>query len=109
MITKRLFEVALNINEPWYVKDIKFDSEAKRLDIHLDFKKGAEFYYESEEDKVKGKFKAYDTEEKQWRHLNFFEHECYLHARVPRVKIKDKKIRLIKPPWSGVSNGFTML
>lgn len=109
MITKRLFEVALNINEPWYVKDIKFDSEAKRLDIHLDFKKGAEFYYESEEDKVKGKFKAYDTEEKQWRHLNFFEHECYLHARVPRVKIKDKKIRLIKPPWSGVSNGFIML
>jgi transposase len=25
--------------------------------------------------------KAYDTQEKSWRHLNFFQHEAYLSAR----------------------------
>ena len=109
MLTKRLFELALNIQEPWYIKDIQFDFKQKRLDIHIDFHKGSVFHYESKEDNIKGDFKAYDTQIKQWRHLNFFEHECYLHARVPRVKTGEKSIRLINPPWSGLSNGFTML
>ena len=43
------------------------------------------------------------------RHLNFFEHECYLHARVPRVKLPNGKAKLISTPWEGLSNGFTLL
>lgn len=109
MLTKHLFETALNIQEPWFIKDIQFDSERKRLDIYIDFKKGSIFHYKSQEDNINGDFKAYDTQEKEWRHLNFFEHECYLHARVPRVKISETKVRLINPSWSGIGNGFTML
>ncbi|NPV00917.1 MAG: ISL3 family transposase [Brevinematales bacterium] len=52
--------------------------------------------------------KAYDTVDKTWRHLNFFEHECYLHARVPRIKYDDG-IKQVKMPWEGMSNGFTLL
>jgi len=109
MLTKQLFELALNIQDPWFIRDIQFDSANKRLDIHIDFHKGSVFHYESEKDNINGEFKAYDTQEKQWRHLNFFEHECYLNARVPRVKINKSNIRLIDPPWSGLSKGFTML
>jgi hypothetical protein len=36
-----------------------------------------------------------DTVQKTWQHLNFFEHECHLHARVPRIKRDDGKVRLI--------------
>jgi len=109
MFTQQLFELALHIQDPWYIKDIQFDTESKRLDIYMDFSKGAVFHYESIQESIIGDFKAYDTEDKQWRHLNFFEHECYLHARVPRVKINETFTRLIDPPWSGLSNGFTML
>ena len=109
MLANNLFELALHIQEPWYIKEIKFDVENKRLDIHIDFRKGSKFHYESPEDNINGDFKAYDTQDKQWRHLNFFEHECCLHARVPRIKIGEKSIRLIEVPWSGLSNGFTML
>jgi len=109
MGTKHLFETALHIQEPWFIKDIQFDSERKRLDIYIDFKKGSIFHYKSQEDNINGEFKACDTQEKQWRHLNFFDHECYLHARVPRVKISETKVRLINPSWSGLGNGFTML
>ena len=109
MLTQQLFELALNIKEPWYIKDIQFSAENKRLDIHIDFRKGAIFHYESAEENIQGDFKVYDTVDKQWRHLNFFEHECYLHARVPRVDITEAVKRLIDPPWSGLGNGFTLL
>jgi len=109
MFTQQLFELALNIQDPWYIKDMQFSAENKRLDIHIDFHKGTVFHYESSQENIKGDFKAYDTVDKQWRHLNFFEHECYLHARVPRLNITDSVKRLINPPWSGLNNGFTML
>ena len=105
---QELFEMALNVTDPWYIKDLEFDSEAKRLDIYIDFKKGSTFTYREEEKEMAG-LKAYDTKEKRWRHLNFFEHECYLHARVPRVKLPDGKVKLITTPWEGLSSGFTLL
>lgn len=109
MLTQQLFELALNIQDPWYIKDIQFSAENKRLDIHIDFHKGAVFHYESADENIKGDFKVYDTVDKQWRHLNFFEHECYLHARVPRLDITETIKRQVNPPWSGLGNGFTLL
>lgn len=77
--------------------------------IFIDFKKGSKFYYEHSEDKIKGTFPAYDTVQKTWQHLNFFEHECHISARVPRIKTDCNKIRLIKTPWEGLNSGFTLL
>ncbi|MBX9597440.1 MAG: hypothetical protein K2X04_02550 [Burkholderiales bacterium] len=45
----------------------------------LDFVKGSTFGISG----IDGEYKAYDTVEKSWRHLNFLEHECYLTARTP--------------------------
>ncbi len=109
MFTQQLFELALNIQDPWFIKDIQFSAENKRLDIHIDFRKGSVFHYESTDENIKGDYKVYDTVDKQWRHLNFFEHECYLHARVPRLDITDTIKRQVNPPWSGLGNGFTLL
>jgi len=102
--------LALNVTDPWFVSDLKFDVDAKRLDVYIDFKKGSVFEYIDTDSKQEFKdLKAYDTKDKIWRHLNFFEHECYLHARVPRVKLPDDKVKLIQTPWEGLSNGFTLL
>jgi len=132
-MTQELFQLALNITDPWFVSDLKFNAESKRLDVYIDFKKGSTFSYEYidyktgikkeiiEDKEIETKtqieisretfnnLKAYDTKDKTWRHLNFFEHECYLHARVPRVKLPNGKTKLIKTPWEGLSNGFTLL
>ena len=99
----KLFELALQIEAPFFVKEIHFDKYKKRLDIDIDFKSGSTFNYNNET------CKAYDTKEKQWRHLNFFEHECYLNVRVPRVKLNDGSVKLISTPWAGQNSGFTML
>ena len=107
MDTRVIFGKALGIVSPWYVAEINFDEACKRLDIKIDFIKGSTFLFE--QDGVVGEYKAYDTLEKEWRHLNFFEHECYLKARVPRIKTPDNKIHLVLPEWSGLQNGFTLL
>ena len=54
-------------------------------------------------------YSVYDTKMKKYRHMNFFEHECHLHVRVPRIKRDDGKVRLILPPWAGQLNDFSPL
>ncbi len=76
-----VFEQALNIHEPWFIKTINFDKSKKRLDISIDFKKGTTFEYITDDGEVL-QGSVHDTKEKTWRHLNFFEHECYLIASV---------------------------
>ena len=109
-MTKELFQMALNVTDPWFIEDLKFDAKSKRLDIYIDFKKGSTFsFFDKEEEKELVGLKAYDAQSKTWKHLNFFEHECYLHARVPRVKLPNGKVKRTSTPWEGVSNGFTLL
>jgi hypothetical protein len=98
-MTQELFQLALNITEPWFVTNINFNSEDKKLDIYIDFTRGSTFSYEyietkteikkvtidDEETEIKNEIeisreifndlKAYDTVNKTWRHLNFFEQE----------------------------------
>jgi len=114
MFTKNLFELALSIKDPWFVEKIDFREEEKILHIYINFRKGAKFDYQKTNKENNGSeiiknLKVHDTVKKKWRHLNFFEHECYLHARVPRVKLPDGKVKLVKTPWEGLSNGFTLL
>jgi transposase len=104
-MTLDLFQKALGITEPWIVKSVDFDVEKKRLDIQIDFNRGSVFIDEESGEECK----AYDTVEKSWQHLNFFEHKCYLSGRIPRIKRSDGKVRLVSPPWSGVVLGFTLL
>jgi transposase len=108
MLTKDLFGLALHIRAPWYIDHLTFDEKGKRLDIHLDFTKGATFSY-TEDGRTEENLPVHDTTRKKWRHLNFFEHECYLHARVPRVRLSNGSVRLVKAPWEGLAHGFTLL
>ena len=102
-----IFEAALSINKPWYIKDIEFDPDKKRLDLYVDFKRGSTF--KVNEPGYDESSKVYDTVDKTWRHLNFFQHESYLHCRTPRIKYGMDKIKQIDPPWAGKSPGFTLL
>lgn len=111
--TTELFQKAIGLTEPWHVKRISFNPEGKQLDIYVEFKRGAKFQYEEKDETGKtvtsGAYGAYDTVQKTWRHLNFFEHECYLHCRVPRLDIGEGKTRVCDPPFAGLSLGFTLL
>ena len=101
----KLFEAALGIQAPWSVTSVKFDESAKVLTVDIDFKRGSRFGVEGHE----GLHPVHDTVVKEYRHLNFFQHECKLRVRTPRVKLPDGSVRLHDPEFSGRLSGFTLL
>ena len=109
MTQEELFAAALQVQSPWFISQIQLDLQSTRLDITIDFKVGSSFYYEDKDSGICGDFKAYDTCVKTWRHLNFFQYQCYLHAHMPRVDTGDGKVRMVKAPWEGFASGFTLL
>jgi transposase len=105
MDTKTLFTLALGIQSPWELKALDFDESNKRLDISIDFKRGAKFPCP-----VCGTLcNVYDTEQKSWRHLDFFQHSAYLNARTPRIKCDGHGVKQIQVPWARPGSGFTLL
>ena len=103
-----IFTLALGLQEPWFVEEVTLlnvdDSNKKELHIRINFQKGHEFQFD---DGYKGK--GYDTYERTWRHLDFFQHKCYLNARVPRVELPDGKVRQVSVSWARPGSGFTLL
>lgn len=104
-MTDKLFEAALGVSPPWQVTGADFDLAAKTLTIRVDFIAGSRFALAG----VEGRHPVHDTVAKRYRHLNFFQHECFLEVRVPRVKLPDGSVRQVDPPWAGKLSGFTLL
>ncbi len=103
MNSNQIFEMALGLDRPWFVAKINMIKSVEgiqgQIDIYLDFEKGFKF----------PGGKTHDTVERTWQHLNFFQHKCYLHARVPRVKTTEGKTETVKVPWARSGSGFTLL
>ena len=83
----------------------EFDAQAGRLDIRIDFPRGSRFACPS----CGASCPAYDTSEMTWRHLNFFQHEAHLQARVPRVQCPRCGVKRASVPWARDGSGFTLL
>ena len=105
MEDKELIQIALGINSPWYVKEIKLNTSHKRMDIYLDFTKGSKFHCPV----CNTLNEIHDTKQRTWRHLDFFHYEAYLHARVPRTKCTQHDVKTIDLPWTRPNSGFSLL
>ena len=101
-----IFQLALGLTPPWEVESCEFSPEKQRLDIRLSFPRGSVFVCP---ECGQSGLKAYDTLAKSWRHLNFFQHETWLSAKVPRVKCEHCGVKLVSVPWARPGSGFTLL
>jgi transposase len=101
-----LMQQALGLTPPWTVVRSDFDTEAGRLDVEIDFTPGSRF---ASPTSGAADCPAYDTQRKTWRHLNFFQHQAYLNARVPRVRCETCGIRQVNVAWARPDSGFTLL
>jgi transposase len=101
-----LMQQALGLTPPWTVVRSDFDTAAGRLDVEIDFTPGSRFACPT---CGAADCPAYDSQRKTWRHLNFFQHQAYLNARVPRVRCETCGIRQVNVPWARPDSGFTLL
>lgn len=102
-----LFTAALGLQSPWEVVDVRFSEPDRRIDFEVAFEQGARFSCPSCGAEAQP---AHDTLEREWRHLNFFQFEAYIHARIPRVRCGHcGKTTQIVVPWARPQAGFTQL
>lgn len=105
MEEKDIFASGLGIEKPWKIERVELIGEGskKELHIYLGHTKRTKFKYEGKD------YAVYDHQERSWQHLRFFQHVCYLHAGVPRVKTESGKVKLVEVPWAQPGSAFTLL
>lgn len=107
MDQRDVFAMALGLQgTPWKVVDVRFDPVLKRLDIDLDYPPRSCFPHPDDGQPCS----VYDSEPRSWRHLNFFQFECYLNAPVPRVDGgPGRGVKRVEVPWARPHSGFSLL
>ena len=101
-----LFQLALGLVPPWLVNDVRFDANKKQLDIEIDFARGGRFPCPNCN---AADCPVHDTAMQKWRHLDFFQHQAFLHARTPRITCPTCGVKQIAVPWARAGSGFTLL
>ena len=99
--------LGLGLASPWKLLDQHLDVEASpnELQLSVGTERGTRFQCP----KCAELCSAHDYQQKKWRHLNFFQHHCYITAKVPRIKCAEHGVHLIEIPWARPESGFTLL
>ena len=101
-----LFTSALGLQAPWVVSKVELDTTRRRIDFEVscDAKK-----LPCPACGVNGQG-IHDRVRRDWRHLDFFQFEAWLHADVPRVDCSAcGKTTAVEVPWARPGSGFTLL
>lgn len=106
MEDRELFGLALGLQKPWFIDRVTLDVEGRELSLWIDFERGGEFVCS---DCASIGSKAYDAEERSWRHLDFFQYRTTLTARTPRISCDRCGVRRAAVPWARPGSGFTLL
>lgn len=101
-----MWRTALGIEAPWYVEAVDFDPAEKRMDIAVAFPRGSRFACPT---CGKTERAVHDTQPRTWRHLDFFQHQAFLHAKVPRIDCDTCGVKQIEVTWARPGSNFTLL
>ena len=97
------FSRALGLKEPWRVKDVVMDIEARKVTIEVECVCGTTWGTEEELLSVHG------YEERRWRHLDTMQFETIIQARVPRVRHEDGHTGMVRVPWAEPQSRWTLM
>jgi transposase len=103
-----IFAMALGLpGTPWRVEAVELDALQQQLTIRLGFAPGSRFAH-PQTGQPAG---VYDTSERRWRHLNFFQYACEIVAPLPRVGggTGGARVLTVSVPWARDRSGFTLM
>lgn len=109
MSPEELFGTAIGLQAPWHIDTIEYEQNEVSpwisvLHLHLSYDPGYSFLDESGK-----RCPIYDHVKRKWRHLNFFQHECYIYADIPRITSADGSVTTIDVPWARSGSSFTLM
>jgi len=107
MQAEEIVALGLGLTPPWKVMSQPLDTDHTPTKLHLEIGADRGALYPCPE--CGAACKAYDFKEFTWRHLNFFQHHCYLTARLPRINCPEHGIRRVEAPWAREGSRFTLL
>jgi len=107
MGTPDIFTLGLGLTPPWRVTTQHLDQERHPNELWLEVvaAPGASFPCPT----CGHPAKPHDWKEATWQHLNFFQHHCFIKARVPRVRCPEHGVLRVRVPWARADSGFTVL
>lgn len=107
MTEPNIFALGLGIESPWKIENQHLDTGKHPHELHLRIaaERGARYPCP----KCNTLCQAHDFKEFTWRHLNFFQHHCYVTAPVPRTNCEKCGVLRVKVPWAREGNAFTLL
>ena len=107
MNQSEIFTLGLRLEGPWKLLDQQLDAEKQPQQLHLTVgtDRGTQFACPE----CGKSCSVHDDQTRQWRHLNFFQHHCYITAKVPRVRCPEHGVHQISIPWARPGSGFTLL
>ena len=93
-----ILALGLGVTPPWKLVSQRLDTSTQPNQLHLEVaaERGALFPCPT----CGTLCKAHDFAEFTWRHLNFFQHHCYVTAKVPRTDCPEHGTLRIKVPWA---------
>jgi len=107
MHADEVLSLGLGVTPPWKLVGQRLDTDKRPKELHIEVAadRGTRFPCPD-----CGKpCKAHDFGEFTWRHLNFFQHHCYITAKVPRTDCPDHGVKRIQVPWAREGSRFTLL
>lgn len=107
MEAKDVFSLGLGLSEPWKLSGQRLDVEKRPNELHLEVVADRGALFPCPE--CQRACKAHDFASFTWQHLNFFQHHCFITARVPRVDCPDHGVKRVTVPWARPDSRFTLL
>jgi transposase len=107
MNSDTVLALGLGVTPPWRLVEQRLDTEKNPHELHLKVAADRGILFPCP---ICGKAcKAHDFTEFTWRHLNFFQHHCYITAKVPRTDCSEHGVLRISVPWAREGSRFTLL
>ncbi|MCW7551646.1 ISL3 family transposase [Endozoicomonas gorgoniicola] len=103
----QIFMLGLGLQAPWKIVDQHLDTSQKpnQLRLRVSADRGSLFPCP----KCGKACPTHDFKELTWQHLNFFQHHCYITAKVPRTTCEEHGTLRVNVPWARENSKFTLL
>ena len=105
MFTHQFFDLLLNLEDNWQVKNVEADYKLTEINVFVDF-----IGNQAESPDTMEMCKLYDhAPERTWRHLDTMQYKTYIKCKLPRIKKKNGKVVTVTPPWASKHERHTYL